>query len=110
MSVNDASWIVINNSRVTLQIAASLTDNSSGVNYDRNMFIVQVTDYQTGTNVTKLFLKVCLGWDNNFVIYWFSTTLPLSNSGSSTYISTFLNDKQRQGILTEGKGSVQLTS
>jgi hypothetical protein len=41
MPENDASRIAIDNSRVTLQIVASLTDNSRGVIYDRNMFIVQ---------------------------------------------------------------------
>ncbi len=44
MSVNDASRIVIDNSRVMLQIVASLTDNSIGVIYNRNMFIVQATE------------------------------------------------------------------
>ncbi len=41
MSVNDASRIIIDYSRVMLQIVASLTDNSRGVIYDHNMFIVQ---------------------------------------------------------------------
>ncbi len=41
MSVNDTSKIVINESRVTLQFVASLTDDSRGVNYHQNMFIVQ---------------------------------------------------------------------
>ncbi len=40
MSVNDASRIIIDNTRVTLQIVASLTDDYRGVIYDRNMFIV----------------------------------------------------------------------
>ncbi len=35
--------IVIDDSRVTLQIVASLTDNSTGIIYDRNVFIVQAT-------------------------------------------------------------------
>jgi hypothetical protein len=43
MCVNDASRIIINNSRVTLQIVASFTDNSRGVIYDCNMFIAQAT-------------------------------------------------------------------
>ncbi len=43
MSVTDASRIVINDSRVILQIVASLTDNCRGVTYDRNLFIVQAT-------------------------------------------------------------------
>jgi hypothetical protein len=43
MSVNDASWVVIDDSRVMLLIEGSLTDNSRGVIYDRNMFKVQAT-------------------------------------------------------------------
>ncbi len=35
--------ITIDNSRVILQIVASLTDNSIGIIYDHNMFIVQAT-------------------------------------------------------------------
>ncbi len=42
MSVNDASMIVIDDYRVTLQIVASLTDDSADLIYDRKMFIVQV--------------------------------------------------------------------
>ncbi len=45
MSVNDASGIVIDDSRVKLQIVASLTDNSRGVIYNCNMFIVQASEY-----------------------------------------------------------------
>jgi len=41
MSVNDASRIVIDDSRVMLQIVVSLTDDSSCVIYNCNMFIVQ---------------------------------------------------------------------
>ncbi len=44
MSVNDTSRIIIDNSIVMLKIVASLTDNSRGVIYDCNMFIVQATD------------------------------------------------------------------
>jgi len=43
MSVNDASKIVTDVSRVTLQIVASLADASRGVIYDHNMFIVQAS-------------------------------------------------------------------
>ncbi len=43
MNVNDASRIVIDDSRVTLQIVASLTDDSRGIIYDRNVFMVQPT-------------------------------------------------------------------
>ncbi len=43
MSVNDASRIVIDDSRVMLQIVDSLTDDSRGVICNLNMFIVQAT-------------------------------------------------------------------
>ncbi len=41
MSVNDFSTIVIDDSRVKLQIVVSLTDDSRGIIYNHNMFIVQ---------------------------------------------------------------------
>ncbi len=44
MSVNDASRITVDNSRVMFQIVASLSDDSRGIIYDRNMFIVQAPD------------------------------------------------------------------
>ncbi len=43
MNVNDASRIVIEGSRVMLQIVASLTDDSRGIVYNNIMFIVQAT-------------------------------------------------------------------
>ncbi len=42
MSVNEASRIVIDDSRVSLKIVVSLTDSSRGIIYD-HMFIVQAT-------------------------------------------------------------------
>ncbi len=48
MSVNDASCIVIDDSRVMLQIVASLTDDSRGMIYECNIFIVQVTELEAG--------------------------------------------------------------
>jgi hypothetical protein len=44
MSKNDATKTMIDRSRVMVQIVASLTDDSRGVIYYRNMFIVQATD------------------------------------------------------------------
>jgi hypothetical protein len=41
MSIIDATRILIDNSRVMLQIVGSLTDSSGGVIYNRNMFIAQ---------------------------------------------------------------------
>jgi hypothetical protein len=43
MSVNDASRILMDNYTVMLQIVVSFTDDSRGVIYNRNMFIVQAT-------------------------------------------------------------------
>jgi hypothetical protein len=43
------SHYAIDDSTVTLQIVASLTDNSRGVIYDQNIFII----YATGVNVKK---------------------------------------------------------
>ncbi len=58
MCVHDASRIAIDGSRVTLQIVASLTDDSRGVIYDGKMFIVQDTGWvlayeQNFYNITK---------------------------------------------------------
>ncbi len=39
----DASRIISDVSRLALQIVASLTDDSGGIIYGRNMFIVQAT-------------------------------------------------------------------
>ncbi len=46
MSVNDTSMIVIDNSRVMLQIVASLTEGSRGVIYDRNVFILKAVGFR----------------------------------------------------------------
>ncbi len=43
MSVNDASRMINDDSRVTLQIVAQLTDDSRDIIYDWNMFTVQAT-------------------------------------------------------------------
>jgi hypothetical protein len=47
MSANDASRIVIDESRVTLQIVASLTDDSRGVIYYFEMFTLLATRSST---------------------------------------------------------------
>ncbi len=41
--MNEASRIIIDDSRVMLQIVTSLTDDYTGVIYDHNKFIVQAT-------------------------------------------------------------------
>ncbi len=43
MSVKDTSGIVFDDSRVMLQIVVSLSDDSRGIIYDCNMFILQAT-------------------------------------------------------------------
>jgi hypothetical protein len=47
MSVNHTSRIIIDDSSAMLQIVASLTDDSRGIIYTRNMFIVQATRAKT---------------------------------------------------------------
>jgi hypothetical protein len=44
MSVNNGSRVLIDTSRVMLQIVALLIDDSKGISYDHNMFIVQAAD------------------------------------------------------------------
>ncbi len=44
MSVNDASRIIIGDSRVMFKIVASHADDSRGIFYDYNMLIVQATE------------------------------------------------------------------
>ncbi len=46
MSVNDPCRIVTDDARVRLQIVASLNDESGGVIYNGNVFIVQATGGQ----------------------------------------------------------------
>ena len=43
MSVNDANRIVIDNSRVNIQVVASLIEGYRGIIYEHNVFIVQTT-------------------------------------------------------------------
>ncbi len=59
MGVNDTSMIVIDDSRVMLQIVALLTEDSIGVIYDHNMFIVQVTKLKFKKSFTSVIYK-CL--------------------------------------------------
>ncbi len=44
MRVNDASRIIMDDSRVMLQIVASFTDDSIGVIHEHNTCLVQATD------------------------------------------------------------------
>ncbi len=55
MNVNDASRIVIDESRVTLQIVASLTDDSREIFYNCKMFIEQATGWK-GSSLIGLFI------------------------------------------------------
>ncbi len=59
MSVNDVPRAISDDSRVTLQIVASLTDDSRHVIYNRNMFIVYATGgctikHETTIIITKV--------------------------------------------------------
>ena len=46
-----------------LQIVASLTDDTRSVNYDRNTFIIQATDYARDSNYSvKEFYSIGVIW------------------------------------------------
>ncbi len=64
MSVNDAPGMVIEDSRVMLQIVASLTDDLRGVIYNHSMFIVQAA----GCSENKL---ECLSERKNFSLVFY---------------------------------------
>ncbi len=67
MSVNDTSRIIIDDSRVMLQIVASLTYDSRGIIYNHNLFIVQ----SSGVNVIKLFSSLSALPGTNTLDYLF---------------------------------------
>jgi hypothetical protein len=50
MSVDETLRIIINDSRVMPQIVASLTDDSRGIIYNCNMFIVQAIGVNSFVN------------------------------------------------------------
>jgi hypothetical protein len=58
MSANDTCRIIIDDSRLMLQIVASLTDDSRGVIYNHNMFIVQATAYLSVTILIKTLMLI----------------------------------------------------
>jgi hypothetical protein len=74
MSVNDASRTITDDSRVMLQIVASLSNNSRGVIYDRNMFIVQAIGQLHGIPTPKM--NSCSKHVTNFN-YFYSAVLLL---------------------------------
>jgi hypothetical protein len=45
MIISDASRSVVKDFRVMLQLVASLTNNSRGIIYDLNMFIIEFTGF-----------------------------------------------------------------
>jgi hypothetical protein len=60
-SANDTSRIIIDNSSVALRIVASFTDDSRGVSYNGNMFIVQATGrYKSSYNNLTIILMILL--------------------------------------------------
>jgi hypothetical protein len=66
MIVNDASRIIIDNSRVMLQIAVSLTDNFRGVIYDHSMFKAQATERKISIS---LFVSTVIWREKSFVTF-----------------------------------------
>jgi len=58
MRVNDASRIVLDDSRLTLQLVATPIDNSWGVIYNRDMFMEQAIGLEM--NEEKMSEKVFL--------------------------------------------------
>jgi hypothetical protein len=55
MSESEASVILIDDSRMTVQIVVSLTDDNSVIIYDCNVFLVQATLVLDATKVINLF-------------------------------------------------------
>jgi hypothetical protein len=55
MSVNDASKIITDDSRVMLQIVLPLTDDFTGIIYDHNMLKVQATSLTHKYKIAALF-------------------------------------------------------
>jgi hypothetical protein len=53
MSVNYASKIKIDDSRVTLQIVVLVTDDNRGIIYDCNMFIEQAIGYEFMSGISR---------------------------------------------------------
>jgi len=58
MSINDASRIIIDDSRVMHQIVASLTDDSRGIIYDRNGIIYNHNGIIYNRNVLQYRLHI----------------------------------------------------
>jgi hypothetical protein len=65
MSVNNAPWMVIDDSRVNLHIVASLTDNSRSIFHNHNVFIVQ------GTTVRQIVFGCIIVKFDYFTVYNF---------------------------------------
>jgi hypothetical protein len=74
--INDASMIVIDNSRVTLQIVAPLTDNSRGVIYNRNMFIEQATVHGLFDEASLCLLCTLSKTPSDLLTFWSSPFPP----------------------------------
>ncbi len=60
MSLNDASRIVIDDSRVMLQMVPSVTDNSRVVMYDHNIFIVHAIELSVLFNIFSCNTHECV--------------------------------------------------
>ncbi len=95
MSVSDASRITIADYRATLHIVASLTDNSRGIIYTRNMFIVQVTGHSKNFsfNEQKMFVFELLKAYNNIPslqIHFLAQNFLLFTSSELPSIASYL--------------------
>ncbi len=60
MSESDVTRILIDDARVMLQIVASLIDDSRAINYDRNMFMVQVSEIECLLHQLQILSQVLL--------------------------------------------------
>jgi hypothetical protein len=79
MSVNYASWVVIDNSRVMLQNVASLTDDPRGIIYNCNVFIAQ------GTGVTHVVIYFKKHKPDRFILKKNSITVKQSSFSIKLY-------------------------
>ncbi len=74
--INDASVIVIDDSRVTLQIVAPLTDDSRGVIYNRNVFIVEATVHGLFDEASLCLLCTLSKTPSDLLTFWSSPFPP----------------------------------
>ncbi len=104
--------------KVTLQFGASLTYDTSSVNYDRNMFIIQATDEGLWTGSAKanrIEPKIWLGrvfiFKLQFTIAWpIQAQLSLKLKTRPRFCPVFLSFSMFWIILQKGAGEWGLTT